>query len=149
MKNIKRKKRLTSCLRSLISTIVISSMATAFAVEESSECNRLYSKAGRKEYHPLITIPVFDPISNHLNKDLNVFEGRFTLINAEKDFVINVRNKEQFNFVKQIKYIDKLKADCYAKYDWQTDTFEIPYVYLRSVVVLPMEDSLNEASLNL
>ena len=123
-------------VRSSISAIIIvASMATAVAEESlSSKCHGVYSKAGSTVSDPVVTIPVFDPVI----EDVNVFEGRFTLINAEKDFIIKVTNKEQFNLVKQIEYIDLLKADCYAEYDWQTDTFEIPYVYLPSVVVLPM-----------
>jgi hypothetical protein len=133
-------------VRCSISVIVIGSMTTAFAAEEplSSKCHGVYSKAGSTVSDPVVTIPVFDPVI----EDVNVFEGKFTLINAEKDFIIKVTNKEQFNFVKQIEYIDLLKADCYAEYDWQTDTFEIPYVYLPSVVV-PMGDSQDGSYLNI
>ena len=115
-------------VRCSISVIVIGSMTTAFAAEEplSSKCDGIYSKAGSTVSDLVVTIPVFDPVI----EDVNVFEGKFTLINAEKDFIIKVKNKEQFNFVKQVEYIDPLKADCYDEYDWQTDTFEIPYVYL-------------------
>jgi hypothetical protein len=133
-------------VRCSISVIVIGSMTMAFAAEESlsSKCHGVYSKAGSTVSDPVVTIPVFDPVI----EDVNVFEGKFTLINAEKYFIIKVTNKEQFNFVKQIEYIDLLKADCYAEYDWQTDTFEIPYVYLPSVVV-PMGDSQDDSYLNI
>jgi len=134
-------------IQNLISTVVIASMATAFAAEESlsSKCHG----AGDRVSDIVMTIPVFDPIRYQVTEDVNVFKGRFTLINAEKDFIINVTNKEQFNLVQQIQYLDKIKADCYAEYDWQTDSFEIPYVYLPSVVVLPMGDSQDGYSQNI
>ncbi|WP_069471545.1 hypothetical protein [Candidatus Marithrix sp. Canyon 246] len=134
-------------IQNLISTIVIGSMATAFAAEKSlsSKCHG----AGNRVSDIVMTIPVFDPIIFQVTEDVSVFKGRFTLINAEKYFIINVTNKEQFNFVTQIQYIDKRKADCYAEYDWKTDSFKIPYVYLPSVVVLPSEDSQDGSFLNI
>jgi hypothetical protein len=105
------------------------------------ECHGVYTTAARTLYHPLITVPVFDPISGQPTEDIQVFEGTFTLLHGTEDFKIDVTDQEQFNFVKQIKNVDKLKADCYAKYDWQTETFKIPYVDVPSIVVLPMGQS--------
>ena len=105
------------------------------------ECHGVYTTAARTLYHPLITVPVFDPISGQATQDVQVFEGTFSLLNGTEDFIIDVTDQEQFNFVKQIKNVDKLKADCYAKYDWQTETFQIPYVDVPSIVVLPMGNS--------
>jgi hypothetical protein len=105
------------------------------------ECHGVYTTAARTLYHPLITVPVFDPISGQATQDVQVFEGTFSLLNGTEDFIIDVTDQEQFNFIKQIKNVDKLKADCYAKYDWQTETFQIPYVDVPSIVVLPMGHS--------
>jgi hypothetical protein len=105
------------------------------------ECHGVYTTAARTLYHPLITVPVFDPISGQATQDIQVFEGTFSLLNGTEDFIIDVTDQERFNFIKQIKNVDKLKADCYAKYDWQTETFQIPYVDVPSIVVLPMGHS--------
>jgi len=105
------------------------------------ECHGVYTTAARTLYHPLITVPVFDPITGQATQDIQVFEGTFSLLNGTEDFIIDVTDEEQFNFVKNIKNVDKLKADCYAKYDWQTETFQIPYVDTPSIVVLPMGKS--------
>jgi hypothetical protein len=105
------------------------------------ECHGVYTTAARTLYHPLITVPVYDPISGQATQDIQVFEGTFTLLNGTEDFIIDIEDQEQFNFVKNIKNVDKLKADCYAKYDWQTETFQIPYVDVPSIVVLPMGKS--------
>jgi len=105
------------------------------------ECHGVYTTAARTLYHPLITVPVFDPISGQPTEDIQVFEGTFTLINGIEDFTISVTDTKQFSFVKQVKNVDKLEAACYAKYDWQTETFQIPYVDVPSIVVLPMGHS--------
>ncbi len=105
------------------------------------ECHGVYTTAARTLYHPLITVPIFDPITGQPTQDIQVFEGTFSLLNGTEDFIIDVTDEEQFNFVKNIKNVDKLKADCYAKYDWQTETFQIPYVDTPSIVVLPMGKS--------
>ena len=105
------------------------------------ECHGVYTTEARTLYHPLITVPVFDPVSGQPTEDVQVFEGTFSLLHGTEDFKIDVTDQEQFNFVKQIKNVDKLKADCYAKYDWQTETFQIPYVDVPSRVVLPMGES--------
>jgi hypothetical protein len=105
------------------------------------ECHGVYTTAARTLYHPLITVPVYDPISGQPTEDVQVFEGTFTLLNGTEDFIIDIEDQEQFNFVKNIKNVNKLKADCYAKYDWQTETFQIPYVDVPSIVVLPMGHS--------
>jgi len=98
------------------------------------ECHGVFSIEARKLYLPLSTVPLYDPISRKPTEDVVVFEATFTFEAETGDFIIDVTDPKQFNFVKQMKNVDKLEADCYAKYDWKTRTFQIPYVDLPSIL---------------